>query len=320
MELPAPLRAAIDAVLDGISLSDLQRAATRLSTRYRAETQDGTMHLDEELAVKAYLATRMPATYAAVRSSFDAAREVLPDFEPKTFLDVGAGPGTALWAAGACWPTIASATLVEGSAPALATGARLATAHPVAAQWLAGDVSSGLRDLAPADLVSIAYVLDELPSRAIAPLIERLWSLTAGVLMVVEPGTPAGWKRILAVREQLIAGGAHIVAPCPHMASCPITEPDWCHFSRKVARSRVHRLAKGAEAPWEEEKFVYLAASRAPQPSLPRARVIAPPRTASGRVRLKLCSLDGSACERLLTKRDGQAYRDARRADWGDAL
>ncbi|MDF2389457.1 hypothetical protein JMG10_49080, partial [Nostoc ellipsosporum NOK] len=50
------------------------------------------------------------------------------------------------------------------------------------------------------------------------------------------------------------------------------------------------------------------------------ARVIAPPRSGSGKVSLKLCEPDGSAGEALFTKRDGDLFRQARRLDWGDLL
>jgi ribosomal protein RSM22 (predicted rRNA methylase) len=143
--------------------------------------------------------------------------------------------------------------------------------------------------------------------------------MTTGVLLVVEPGTPAGWRRVLDVRRQLVASGAHVVAPCPHEAPCPLAAPDWCHFARRVARSRLHRLVKSGEVPWEDEKFIYLAASRRPA-DVPGLRVLAPSRVASGRVTLKLCAADGSAGTRDFSKRDGPPYRAARRLDWGDLL
>ncbi|MGC1623959.1 MAG: small ribosomal subunit Rsm22 family protein, partial [Pseudolabrys sp.] len=58
---------------------------------------------------------RLPATYAAIRSSFNAVAEARPDFMPGDALDVGAGPGTALWAAAECWPAVSEALLVEAS-------------------------------------------------------------------------------------------------------------------------------------------------------------------------------------------------------------
>ncbi|SFT67782.1 small ribosomal subunit Rsm22 family protein [Mesorhizobium sp. YR577] len=320
MELPAPLRQAVDQVLEGIPLPKLKQAADTLSRRYRAETRDGRLHLSDDLAAKAYLATRLPATFAAVRASMEMVAESLPDFSPKTLLDVGAGPGTAFWAARDCWDGLEEAVLVETSPSIRAVGAGLAGhATPTIARYVAADVSGGLRDLQPVDLVTLAYVLDELDPAKIDPLIDRLWSLTTGTLVIVEPGTPAGWQRILRVRARLIEAGAHLAAPCPHQVACPLVTPDWCHFSRRVARSRLHRLAKGGEVPWEDEKYIFVAASRVPADG-PDARVLAPPQASSGMVRLKLCEADGSVGERLITRREGAAFKSARKLDWGDGM
>jgi ribosomal protein RSM22 (predicted rRNA methylase) len=321
MELPAPLRQAVDRLLENTPLPTLRQAAKTLSDRYRAETRDGRLHMAEELAVKAYLATRLPATYAAMRASLDAVQEARPDFLPKTLLDIGAGPGTVLWAAADLWPDLQQATLLEASGPARRTGEILAAEASFGTRitWLSGDATIELGASPPADLVTAAYVLDEIAPASRPKLIDRLWALTTDTLLIVEPGTPAGWQRILAVRQQLISAGAHLLAPCPHEHPCPIAAPDWCHFARRVARSRLHRLSKDAEVPWEDEKYIFVAASRHPADSR-RPRVLAPPKSGSGKVLLKLCQPDGSATERLFTKRDGEEFKRARRADWGDAL
>lgn len=320
MELPSPLRDAIDRALIGVALSELARAAGRLSRRYRAEPRDGRYHLSDDLMARAYLATRLPATYAAIRAAMGEIAAARSDFAPATALDVGAGPGTALWAAADCWPMLADALLIEVSPAIRAWGERLsAQAAPARIVWRSGDIAADLRDLAPRDLVTAAYVLGELAPEARASVVEKLWSLTADTLLVVEPGTPAGWARILAARDRLIAAGAHLLAPCPHAAHCPLAAPDWCHFSRRVARSRSHRQAKGAELGWEDEKYIYIAASRRSAPP-PGARLIAPPRAASGQVMLKLCQPDGAAHMLKLTRRDGAPFKAARRLGWGDML
>jgi len=320
VELPAPLRQAVDRILEKVPLLELKQAAKTLSDRYRAELRDGRLHMAQDMAVRAYLATRLPATYAAVRASLDALNEARPDFTPKTLLDVGAGPGTVLWATSALWPDLEQAVLLEASAAVRKVGETLAadaiTARTV---WQAGDVTIDLADLQPADLVTCAYVLDEIVPASQPKMVDRLWQLTTDTLLIVEPGTPAGWQRIMAVRRQLVEAGAHLLAPCPHAAPCPLAPPDWCHFSRRVARSRLHRLAKDADVPWEDEKFIYVAASRRPAASH-AARVIAPPKSGSGKVLLKLCEPDGGAGEQLFTKRDGDLFKAARRLDWGDTL
>jgi hypothetical protein len=106
MDLPPLLRRAVDDALEGVKLAELAAAAEAMSQRYRAERAAGGFYLAEKRAVQAYLATRLPATYAAVRSAFTAAGVARPDFTPRTMLDAGAGPGTALWAAAACWPSL----------------------------------------------------------------------------------------------------------------------------------------------------------------------------------------------------------------------
>lgn len=318
MELPPVLRAVVDQALDGVPLADLQAAAARLSARYRSETRDGRAHLSDDLAARAYLAVRMPATYAAIRASLDAVAQLRPDFAPSSMLDAGAGPGTAVLAARDCWPTLSDATLIEQSPAIRSWGEKLLRPLGLGrAEWLAHDlmaVPQGRHDL-----VMLAYVLDELPPEAHAPLIDRLWAAVADTFVVVEPGTPAGWTRILSVRERLIAAGAHLVAPCPHALACPLNAPDWCHFARRVARSRMHRRIKFADVPWEDEKFIYIAASR--RPPLPvEARVIAPVQVRGGTVSLKLCERTGAANRRLLSKRDGKRFREARRLAWGDCV
>lgn len=319
MELPGALRAAVDRALEGVPLAELQRAADILSSRYRAETRDGKLHLSDEMFASAYLATRLPATFAAVRACLESAAELMPAFAPKSLLDVGAGPGTALWAASDCWPTIAAATMLEASQAIRKVGVGLSAHSSVAhVEWRAADASKSF-EADKADLVTLAYVLDELsPAEGLA-LVERLWAATDSLLVVVEPGTPAGWRRMMAVRSRLLELGAHLAAPCPHSQACPIVEPDWCHFSRRVARSRLHRLTKRGEVPWEDEKYIFLAASRLAAETF-SARVLAPSRGGSGKIHLKLCQENGSIEEKLLTKRDGALFKTARRADWGDIL
>jgi len=320
MELPSQLRRAVDRALSDARLTEVAAAATALSQRYREERRDGKPHIGSDGDALAYLAVRLPATFAAIRASFAAIAEARPDFAPNTALDIGAGPGTALWAAADCWPDLADALLVEASPIFRAWGERLAAgAHLPRITWRIADVAAETIDCAPSDLVILAYTLNELAPEVRQSVLQRLWRATADILVIVEPGTPAGWQRILGARTQLIEAGAHVIAPCPHAYACPLQPPDWCHFIQRVARSRLHRRAKDATVPWEDEKFSYIAVSRKPA-SPSAARVIARPRKASGRVTLKLCRPDGSAGEQLFSRRDGTSFKRAARSHWGSSL
>jgi ribosomal protein RSM22 (predicted rRNA methylase) len=320
MDLPRVLRQRLDDALAGSNARELRAAAERLSARYRGEVRDGRMHLEGQLAMLAYLACRLPATYAAIRASLDSVALARPGFAPKSALDLGAGPGTGLWALADCWPDLERVTLVEQSNAARACGEKLAVAAALPkADWRLGDIGRAAGPDDASDLVLLSYVLGEIAEGQRLALIERIWPLALDTLLIVEPGTSAGWARLMTVRQQLLALGAHILAPCPHAHRCPLQPPDWCHFAERITRTRLHREIKGGELGWEDEKFIYLAASRH-APTQAHPRIIARPLHAKGRVTLKLCNPDGHATETIISRRDGDLYKRASRASWGDTL
>ncbi len=321
MQLPNDLRLALERALRGIAPKPLAAVAAELSTRYReGHARDQATFLRTPQDVSAYAATRMPATWAAAYAALHAAAQRQPDWKPRSHLDIGAGPGTASWAATTIWPSLERLTLLERDIPMIKLGRDLAAqAQSTAlrsATWTQVDLA-GQWQAPRHDLVTLAYVLGELPQSKHAALIERLWSVTGGMLVIVEPGTPRGFELLRAVRAQLIAAGAQLVAPCPHALACPMANGDWCHFSQRIERSKIHRAIKGAELGYEDEKFSYIAGSR--QPAAPiAARVLRHPHTQPGRITLQLCTPAGLQ-ERTVTKRD-PGWREARGLDWGDAL
>ncbi|WP_135227742.1 small ribosomal subunit Rsm22 family protein [Deinococcus fonticola] len=319
MELPVVLREGLEQAAQGIPLADLSRAVDTLSGRYRQEVMDGAWHVSGDLAARAYLTVRFPATFAALAAAMGEVEQVRPEFQPATHLDVGSGPGTAFWAASGTWDSIGQAVMLEGSPHMREWGQKLGRLSRVSNQWLDVDVRRGLPATGTHDLVTLSYVLNELTPETRPPLIRELWECTGDTLLLLEPGTTAGWQRILEARQQLLTLGAHLLAPCPHTRPCPVQQPDWCHFSVRVARSSTHRRGKGADLAYEDEKFIYLAASRTP--GEPRAgRVLTHPSTRSGLVNLKLCTGQGTLEQRTLSKRDGELFKQARRLEWGDAL
>jgi len=99
-------------------------------------------------------------------------------------------------------------------------------------------------DVPAADLVTVSYVLGELTDAQQRDLVARA-AAAAGLLMIVEPGTPAGYARVIAARDQLVGLGHTVVAPCPHQEPCPLASGDWCHFGVRVNRTALHRRIKG---------------------------------------------------------------------------
>src|ERR1700730_4280241 len=103
-DLPAELKSALDARLQGLSRHDAAGRAAVISLTYRGGGGSGAIRTEADAL--AYALARMPATYAAVTASLNPLRVARPDFAPQNLLDVGAGPGTAAWAAVQAFPSL----------------------------------------------------------------------------------------------------------------------------------------------------------------------------------------------------------------------
>ncbi len=344
----------MQAGLAGAGLPSLSAGVQRLMTAYRSGEVPDAPVMAAKADAAAYAAYRMPATVAATGQALRELRRSLPKWAPRTLLDFGAGTGGAAWAVADQLPSVESMVLLEQSADAIRLGQAIlaAAAAPSlrAATWRtwrlpaddalrsAGLASLGLESLglappglappgragseaAVADLATAAYVLGEL-SQAQQSALVALAAEAAPAVLFVEPGTPAGHRRILAARAQLLAAGFVIAAPCPHQLDCPLdVAGDWCHFGARLQRSAVHRQAKGVELSYEDEKYSYVAAVRpGGEPvAAPQGRVVRRPQQRKGLVMLSVCAHDGTVRRDLVSKSKGDAYRQARKISWGDS-
>jgi ribosomal protein RSM22 (predicted rRNA methylase) len=316
-DLPPDLRAALDRLATGVSRKDLAARAAAQSRNYRSG--GGSQDVRSRDDALAYAFARMPATYAAAIGVFNALREVC-DLAPRSLLDVGSGPGTAVFATRQAFPSLADIRLVEANAEMRTLGAALLARSETAAMRAASYVALPARgaDLPAADLVTASYVAGEIAPAERTAFARMLWAATTLALVVIEPGTPAGYQRIMGIRSLLIAEGAHVAAPCPHDDTCPLTASDWCHFAQRLPRTRDHLQIKGVEVPFEDEKFSYVVLMRGP-PRRIDARVLAPPLVTKGSVIAKLCTAAGVVGD-IAARRDGAAYRRNKSWRWGDAV
>jgi ribosomal protein RSM22 (predicted rRNA methylase) len=321
-DLPAELRGAIDALLHGVSQKDMMRRSAAISTLYRSGGKSNAA-INDAADVTAYAVSRLPATYAAVSAALAAVRARMPDFAPQTLLDIGAGLGTASWAAAETWPDLARIQMVDSNPHFLATAQTLLRASTTLAlqqaEVMQRDLGDQRANLPSADLVIGSYVLGEIAEETLATVSHRLWNSCTGVLVIVEPGTPKGYERILVSRRVVIGDGGFVAAPCPHSDPCPLSAPDWCHFTQRLSRSRQHRLAKSASLSFEDEKYAYVAAARNAPMVKSAARVISSPRATKSDVTATLCT-EGDVKQILVQRRDKLRYREARKWRWGDTV
>lgn len=317
-DLTADLAAALDDTLDPVPAGRLAPLVERLIGAYRSGSVPSSPILRTADDAAAYAAYRMPATFAAVLDVLDRAADRVP--APRTLVDAGGGTGAAVWAAAQVWPSLGSATVLEAAEPARALGRRIAAGAGSAtvrgARW-EHTVLGAAPQVPGCDLLTACYLLGELPAPARDALVDAAAG-AARTVVVVEPGTPAGYARVLAARDRLVGAGFSVAAPCPHDGACPVTGDDWCHFAVRVPRSSRHRVLKAGSLGHEDEKFAYVVAVRGPvHPA--RGRIVRHPQTRKGLVTLRVCEAAGGLRDTPVPRSRKELYRAARDAAWGDA-
>ncbi len=318
-QLPLALRQAIDRLVAAVPAAALHDASRRLSQAYRKDAGCSPASASE-LDRLAYVAARLPATFAATRAVLTELRRRSPDVVAGSLLELGAGPAPGLWAAREVFPELTLASHVESDTGMVDVGRQLLAKTELAAAvhstWYAGHAVE-TSALTRHDVVLMAYLLGELAGEGRAPAIAAAWQATRAALVIIEPGTPRGAARVLDARAWLIEQGAHIAAPCPHAGSCPLPPDDWCHFGVRLNRSRLQRRLKDGTLAFEDEKYAYVVATREPGERC-HARVLRRPERAPRRVTLRLCAADGLRTEQITRGRSAD-YRVARKLRWGEA-
>lgn len=259
----------------------------------------------------------MPATYGAVSKSIEKTFE-LNEYEIEDVLDIGAGTGTATWA---CFELLGNKkyTCLEREKCMIEVGKMLMKnqEHLKNTEWKAFDITTDNVENT-ADLVICSYMINELNKDTVEKIIEKLWNATKKVLIIIEPGTPHGFSNIKRIRDTIIKRGGYIVAPCTHQGECKIPENDWCSFSCRVQRSKVHKILKDGTVGYEDEKFSYVAFSKNEVHTAPK-RILRHPIINKGYSEFKVCTPDGIINVKL-SKKDGQMYKDSKKKNAGDIL
>ena len=318
-QLPRDLQYAIEEELNSFSLTKMVRGREHLTERYRQKTSFTGNFISTEEQRYAYIATRLPATYGVMKHLFQEIERSVSKEEIQTLLDLGAGPGSVMWAADTVFSGINKIFLLEKDSALSEWGKRLGkySSSPAisAAQWELCDFTQKIT-LPQCDLVVFSYSVGELPATVLLPTVKRAWEACHKFLVIVEPGTPTHFERVRLIRKYLIEEGAHMVAPCPHTRECPMSHGNWCHFYTRIERSFLHKRIKEGALGHEDEKFSYLIFSKIPH-LLSKPRVLSFPLKRSGHVELTLCGKEGLV-RKTISKKTPEAYRQARKLEWGD--
>lgn len=305
--------------LHDIPVEKLMEVSKEITDNYHSVHKTSRRLISNEMQALVYAAVRMPATYAAVKSALEHAT-IYNDITIDTIIDVGAGTGAASLAAEEVFDS-GHICLVEREPYMRKCGSRIFAAMGdetlKTAQWYDEDILNDNADR-HADLVMSSYMINEIKLQDRENVFDKLWNMTDKMLLIVEPGTKEGFEVISHAREYFLAGGMHIAAPCTHENKCGLDKDDWCHFSVRVARSRIHKLIKEADVPYEDEKFSYIAIVKDDVTS-DGMRILRHPDIRKGNIGLRVCNSQGIR-NTIITKKDGELFKKARKSSAGDLI
>lgn len=293
------------------STKELSQNFKKVSKSYRTLDCKNTGLTKED--VDAYLIGRFPLTYEVIYSLALKLKDHLPS--PLSVTDYGCGPITALVALKAALDDreIEYVGVEEKSAmkeAALYLASKLF--YKAEIKQINVEKSEGFFS----KLGIASYLLNELQN------LDHFFDVLMThheYILVIEPGTPDGYKRLLKLREKALLNGFKIIAPCPHHLACPLKENDWCHFYTRCQRPKILKQIKEASLGYEDEKYCYLFLSKQTS-SIHQGVILDKPDVYPYKVDLKVCFEDGSLKLVEIPKKDKDAFKNAKKLSWGDFI
>lgn len=317
MEIPKTLENAIEEEIKNIKIPKLREEAQNLSYRYINEKRTGKSFITSELQALVYSIVRMPATYGAVSTALKQILELI-DTKIETILDVGAGTGATSWAIRDLINPV-KITCIEREEYMEKIGIKLMNTDDILKNtiWIKKDIVK--ENIAEkADLVIASYMTNEFITEERLKVINKLINATNKILLIVEPGTPQGHQIIKELKKYCIEHNLYVIAPCVTQEECKLPDNDWCHSTCRIQRTKIQKILKSGDAPYEDEKFSYIAISKE-MLNTASSRILRHPIIRSGYINIDLCTKKGIT-NVTISKKDGILYKQAKKKSCGDSF
>lgn len=326
--LPTPLSHAVSKTLSDVNTRVVLAHAQSLHDRYMTPSPD---HKSPILRgpndMLAYLSLRFPATYAQIYAALSQIKERIPDWQPKSVLDLGAGPATGIFAAYGVWPTITSSTAVDQEQYFLSLGSHLFhdSKTPVNVNWQKKRIDQWIQESPGSyDLIIVANVLNELPTGLKHEFLEKLSHIKNAVIVLLEPGTRHGYEIIQSATKKIIPT-APLIAPYIENNFIE-SQKYWILFSQRFIRPEFLRLVRQSmrdsdlmASDWEETKYSYVAFGDISVTHQPYAVCIGPVERYHGYLQLPALTKNGVEKIKVM-KRHKELYSFAKNIKWGETI
>ena len=274
---------------------------------YQSPSRRNTYVNDHSMAAL-YMIARGRSIMGVVEKIITQDLEVFSNVE--SVVDFGGGPGTFLFAISK-FKTLSKYTNVERS------DSFIGIMNVLVEEFLSSSTTNthvdsiscnylkpGSQDIPTSDLCVFSYTLCERENSPVclSDLVEH-----SNMVLIIEPGTPSGFKNIIQAKDKLIEKGFGTIAPCTvSNGFCPLrnSESDWCHFVERVDRSRIQRHLKNGVLGYEYEKYSYLLMSKNSIHSDGK-RIISRPNYTKHSISFDICSEKNSHI--VITKKENKS-------------
>lgn len=307
-------------VLSKEKIVNLKKSFNAISEKYRKERGDSETVVSNNDEVLTYISSRMIETSAIVDDVLSKI-DSITDFKSEVFkiIDVGSGTGACLWAIENYFKR-AKVIAIEKETAMIKYSKLLCESLSCYIDYLEESIfSKKINDIENSDLVIESFMLNELTDKERLKATQTMCDKTDDFLVLIEPGTPKSYERMMEVRNYVLSKGFNLILPCSHSGVCGLKN-DYCNFSVRVSRTNVNRQVKNAALNYEDEKYFYLVFRKnKKREDVNKFVVLRKPIYRKGCVDLKLCALDGNIKNETITKSNIN-YKKARKLKHGDIV
>jgi len=149
-------------------------------------------------------------------------------------------------------------------------------------------------------------------------IFSQILDKTNQFVILIEPGTPDSFKKMQDLQKIAKQKDFFVIAPCTHQEECKLPKEDWCHSVCRVQRSRIHRMLKQGDLPYEDEKFSYYIFAKKNYSTVEK-RILRHPNIEKNKVIIKVCTKDEIKVLSI-AKKEKELYKIVKKKHCGDSI
>lgn len=308
----------IEEILSNQKLTKLKKDYNNISLKYRKENINSSTIVSNQNQALSYVSSRMPETSVIIDSVLNKINKLVDIKEEiKSVLDLGSGTGSALWALENYVNNI-EVFAVEKQESMIKYSKELSKNLSLNISYIQEDVlSEKIEKLNCTDLVLESFMLNEMNEKDRKQTLDLMIKKANKYIVLIEPGTPVSYKKMMEDRKYLLSKNLNIILPCMHNKNCPLKD-DYCNFTVRVNRTKTLKQIKSGSLGYEDEKYFYLVFSKEDKLKEFNSTVIRKPVYRKSCVDLKLCKNDATIQNTTITKNNKQTYAEAKDLKHGD--